>query len=145
LAPYIDGLTRASQLEKLNLMEVIKSMLSWQQQKSVEQHAPDRITVSSGSNIRISYKADHNPTLAVRVQEMFGATETPTICRGQVPLLLHLLSPAQRPIQITSDLKGFWERSYPEIKKELKGRYPKHYWPDDPVLAVATKGVKRKM
>ena len=97
-----------------------------------------------GSKIRIDYRPDEPPVLAVRLQEMFGETVTPTVCGGRVPLFLHLLSPARRPIQVTSDLGSFWQRSYPEVKKELKGRYPKHFWPDDPLTAEAVRGVKKR-
>ncbi len=140
---YLDGVTRASQLHKLNIMEILKNRLTWQQRQNVENNAPERCTVPSGSKIRICYPLDKAPYLPVKIQEMFGLMDTPRICGNRVVLLLHLLSPAQRPIQVTSDLGGFWSRSYAEIKKELKGRYPKHYWPDDPVKAQATRGTKR--
>jgi len=101
--------------------------------------------VASGSRIRLHYTHDSPPFLAVRIQEVFGTRETPVICDGAVPVLLHLLSPARRPLQVTDDLAGFWQRTYPEIKKELKGRYPKHFWPDDPLSAVATSGTKKSV
>lgn len=144
LEPYLSGLSKAEQLKRIDLHEVFKARLGWDKQQQLAQEAPASITVPSGSNIHIEYRLEEPPLLAVRIQEMFGLSDTPTICRGKVVLLLHLLSPARRPIQITSDLAGFWQRSYPEVKKELKGRYPKHYWPDDPLLAEATRGVKRK-
>jgi ATP-dependent helicase HrpB len=97
----------------------------------------------SGSQRRLNYTdKGETPILAVRLQEMFGLADTPTICNSKVTVMLHLLSPAQRPIQVTQDLKGFWQRTYPEVKKELKGRYPKHYWPDDPWSALPTARVK---
>jgi ATP-dependent helicase HrpB len=120
-------------------------MLGWEKRQKLERDAPASHTVASGSKIRIEYRLNEPPLLAVRIQEMFGWVATPTICGGKVPLLLHLLSPARRPIQVTSDLAGFWQRGYPEVKKELKGRYPKHYWPDDPLTAEAVSGVKRKV
>jgi len=144
LAPYITGMTRAEQLKKLDLQEIFTAMLGWEKQQRLNRDAPAAITVASGSKIRIEYRIGEPPLLAVRLQEMFGRTETPAICGGKVVLLLHLLSPARRPIQVTSDLAGFWQRSYPEVKKELKGRYPKHFWPDDPLAAEATRGVKKK-
>ncbi len=145
LEPYITGISRAEQLKQIDLLAIFKAMLSWQEQQKLEQDAPTAFMVPSGSNIRIEYRIDEPPILAVRIQEMFGLAETPTLCGGKVVLLLHLLSPARRPIQITSDLGGFWRTSYHEVKKELKGRYPKHYWPDDPLVAEATRGVKRRM
>lgn len=104
---------------------------------------PTHITVPSGSRIRIDY-THTPPILAVRLQEVFGLAETPTIANGSVKVLLHLLSPAKRPLQITQDLAGFWLTSYQEVKKEMKGRYPKHFWPDKPQDAEATSRVKRR-
>jgi ATP-dependent helicase HrpB len=103
--------------------------------------APLQMMVPSGSRIRIDYSGEA-PVLAVKLQELFGLAAGPTVCDGRVPLLLHLLSPAGRPIQVTSDLRGFWDGSYQQVKKELKGRYPKHPWPDDPWSAVPTRRVK---
>jgi ATP-dependent helicase HrpB len=143
LEPYLGGITKAEQLCRINLIEIFNSKLSWEQQQQMLREVPVALTVPSGSKIKIEYRIDEPPLLAVRIQEMFGLAETPTICGGKVKLLLHLLSPARRPIQVTSDLAGFWLRGYPEVKKELKGRYPKHYWPDNPLLAEPTRGVKR--
>ncbi|MCP4338640.1 MAG: ATP-dependent helicase HrpB [Desulfobulbaceae bacterium] len=144
LEPYLIGVSRAGQLKQINLQEIFKAILGWKRQQQLEQDAPSSLVVPSGSNVQLEYRMNEPPLLAVRIQEMFGQAVTPTICRGKVVLLLHLLSPARRPIQITSDLAGFWQNSYPEVKKELKGRYPKHYWPDDPLIAEAIRGVKRK-
>lgn len=144
LTPYLVGISRADQLKKLNLQEIFKGMLSWEQQQKLDRDAPTHFTVPSGSKIKIQYRIDEPPLLAVRIQEMYGQAETPAICEGKRVLLLHLLSPARRPVQVTSDLAGFWQNSYHEVKKELKGRYPKHFWPDDPVAAEAIRGVKRK-
>lgn len=127
LEPYLVGLSKAEQLKQIDLLRVFKTMLGWEKQQQLEHDAPSSYTVPSGSKIRIEYRLDEPPLLAVRIQELFGLNQTPTICNGKVVLLLHLLSPARRPIQITSDLSGFWQRSYPKIKKELKGRYPKHF------------------
>ena len=145
LEPYLVGVSSAEQLRKINLLEIFKAMLGWDKQQKLDQNAPAGIVVPSGSRIRIEYRMDEPPLLAVRIQEMFGRADTPTLCGGRVALLLHLLSPARRPIQITSDLGGFWQNSYPEVKKELKGRYPKHYWTDDPLVAEATRTTKRQM
>ena len=144
LEPYLNGLSKAEQLRQIDLVNIFKAMLGWERQQHLEHDAPSSFLVPSGSKIRIEYRLDEPPLLAVRIQEMFSLARTPKICNGKMVLLLHLLSPARRPIQITSDLAGFWQRSYPEIKKELKGRYPKHFWPDDPLSAEATRGVKRK-
>lgn len=144
LEPYLGGISRADQLKRLDLTAILMAMLSWELQQRLAQDAPISITVSSGSRIRIDYRLDEPPLLAVRLQEMFGQSETPAICGGKVPLLVQLLSPARRPVQLTSDLGGFWRGSYREVRKELKGRYPKHFWPDDPLAAEAVKGVKRK-
>jgi ATP-dependent helicase HrpB len=142
LAPWLDGITRRSHLQKLDLAAILRSRLDWQQQQALDELAPTHIQVPSGSRKRLEYRMGEPPVLAVRLQEMFGLAETPTVCRGRVPVMLHLLSPAQRPIQVTQDLRGFWERTYSEVKKELKGRYPKHHWPDDPWSAQPTARAK---
>jgi len=145
LTPYLAGISKAEQLKQLNLLEIFTTMLGWKKQQQLKHLAPTTLTVASGSKIRLRYQQDEPPLLSVRIQEMFGLQETPVICNGRIPVLLHLLSPAQRPLQVTTDLAGFWQRTYPEIKKELKGRYPKHYWPDDPLAAVATRRTKKTM
>ena len=145
LVPYLGGITRADQLRQLDLQGIFAALLGWEKRQQLDREAPVAITVASGSKIRIEYRIDQPPVLAVRIQEMFGQTVTPAICGGKIPLLLHLLSPARRPIQVTTDLAGFWQRSYPEVKKELKGRYPKHFWPDDPLVAEATRGIKKRI
>jgi len=137
LTPWVEGVSRLDQLRKLDWGSVIKSHLNWSQLQEMEQLVPTHIRVPSGSNKKLHYSIDGSPVLAVKLQEMFGLMDTPCICNGQIKLVLHLLSPAQRPIQVTQDLKGFWARTYSEVKKELKGRYPKHYWPDDPLIAKA--------
>jgi ATP-dependent helicase HrpB len=106
--------------------------------------APTHIAVPSGHRVHIDYVSGDIPVLAVKLQEMFGLADTPAIARGHVKLLLHLLSPARRPLQITQDLKGFWDGSYQQVKKEMKGRYPKHPWPDDPWNAVPTRKTKAR-
>jgi ATP-dependent helicase HrpB len=108
----------------------------------MDELAPTHLQVPSGSRKRLEYTPCAPPVLAVRLQELFGLAQTPTVCGGRVPVMLHLLSPAQRPIQVTQDLAGFWQRTYSEVKKELKGRYPKHYWPDDPYQAQPTARAK---
>ena len=142
LAPYLSGFSRREHLKRLDLKQILLSMLSWEQQVLLKEQVPTHFTVPSGSRKRIDYTTGELPVLAVRLQELFGSVDTPSICSGKVPLTLHLLSPAQRPIQVTQDLAGFWERTYPEVKKELKGRYPKHYWPDNPLIAEPTARAK---
>jgi ATP-dependent helicase HrpB len=124
---------------------VITSMFDHAQKRRLDTDAPSHVTVPSGSSIRLDYRPGESPVLAVKLQEMFGLADTPRVARGRVPVTLHLLSPARRPIQVTQDLKGFWERTYAEVKKELKGRYPKHPWPDDPWNAVPTARAKRRL
>lgn len=141
LAPFLDGITRASDFTRIRLHDAMDTLLDWQARKRLDTMAPTSITVPSGSSIRIDYAADE-PVLAVRLQEMFGLADTPAIANGRVPLLLHLLSPARRPVQVTRDLRSFWKNAYPEVKKDLKGRYPKHHWPDDPWTAAPTARAK---
>ena len=141
LAPCLQGITSIKGLDRLDLSEALHSRLTWRQRQLLDQLAPTHLVVPSGSRRPIDYLADP-PVLAVRLQEMFGALETPAIADGRIPLQLHLLSPAGRPAQITRDLAGFWRNSYPAVKKELKGRYPKHYWPDDPLAAEPTDRAK---
>jgi ATP-dependent helicase HrpB len=144
LIPYCNTIRTLSGLNKLNLKTILLSRLDWRKQQELETLAPTHLKVPSSSNIRLTYVAGEPPVLAVRLQELFGLQETPSICRGQIPVLLHLLSPARRPLQITTDLASFWKNSYQEIRKELAGRYPKHYWPENPFLAQATSGTKPK-
>jgi len=143
LAPYLSGYNKLNQLSKLNMKELLSYLLSWPQLQQLEQLAPSHLQVPSGSRIRIDYSAP-SPILAARLQELFGMLETPRIANGKIPLTIHLLSPAQRPIQVTQDLASFWKNTYQEVKKDLKGRYPKHYWPDDPYQAKATCRVRPK-
>lgn len=143
LGPYLEGMTRLKDLERLNLRNALHSRLTRRQQKLLDKLAPTHWKVPSGSRLPIDYSAEV-PVLAVRLQEMFGAAQTPAIADGRLPLQLYLLSPAGRPAQITRDLAGFWQNSYPAVKKELKGRYPKHYWPDDPLSARPTRRAKPK-
>ena len=144
LTPYLIDISRAEQLKQLNLLEIFMTILGWKNQQHLKRLAPTTFTVASGSRVRLRYQQGEPPLLAVRIQEIFGMQQTPAICDGKIPVLLHLLSPAQRPIQVTTDLAGFWQRTYPEVKKELKGRYPKHFWPDDPLTAIATRRTKKK-
>jgi ATP-dependent helicase HrpB len=142
LAPYLSGMRSAEQLKKLDLFAILTALLDWQQQGQLDREAPPHLTVPSGTRVRLRYTPGEPPVLAVRLQEMFGLADTPRVCKNTVPVLLHLLSPARRPVQITQDLQGFWEGAYHEVKKELRGRYPKHHWPDDPWKAQPTSRIK---
>lgn len=141
LAPWLNDITQLNHFARLDLMAILKARLPWPLPQELDQLAPERIQVPSGARLRLDYTEDP-PVLAVKLQEMFGCTRTPTLGFG-VAVKLHLLSPARRPLQITQDLAGFWQNSYPEIRKEMKGRYPKHPWPDDPLQAVATARSKK--
>lgn len=148
LKPFLPGITKISQLNKLNFKNTLFSLFDWKTKQIVESEAPTHITVPSGSRIPLKYFTKENgvepsPVLAVRIQELFGMRETPYIGNGKIPVTIHLLSPASKPVQVTKDLRSFWENTYFEVKKELKGRYPKHYWPDDPLNAVATNKTKK--
>jgi ATP-dependent helicase HrpB len=136
LAPWLDGMSRRDHLARLDMTGIVAGRLDWNQRQRLDEIAPTHLQVPSGSRIPIDYSAA--PTVAVRLQEVFGLSATPSVGGGRVPLTLQLLSPAHRPVQVTKDLTSFWARGYAEVKKELKGRYPKHYWPDDPTTAVAT-------
>jgi ATP-dependent helicase HrpB len=137
-APWLIGLTRRDHFARFDLRNALESFVSHAQRGILEREAPTHFTVPSGSTIPIDYTGEV-PSLSVRLQELFGLTQSPTVAAGKLPLLLKLLSPAGRPVQITRDLVSFWERGYHEVKKDLKGRYPKHYWPDDPYTAQATR------
>jgi len=145
LGPYLDGVTTVRQLAELDLCQIVMNGLDYQHRQLLDALAPLHLVVPSGSRIKLDYCSGEVPVLAVKLQEMFGLAETPAIAGGRVKLLLHLLSPAGRPIQVTADLKGFWDGAYHEVKKELKGRYPKHPWPDDPWKAVPTRKTKPKV
>jgi ATP-dependent helicase HrpB len=145
LQPHLYGMKRADDLRQLNLPQILRDRLSYDQRDRLESWAPTHVEVPSGFDRPIDYSDPETPVLAVRLQELFGLTETPRIAGGQVPLTLHLLSPAQRPVQITQDLEGFWEDTYYDVRKDMRGRYPKHYWPEDPLNATATHTTKAQM
>lgn len=148
LTPAFNGRTRLDALDESTLGEALKSPLPWAQRQLIDRHAPVRITVPSGMERPIHYALDADgvtpqaPVLAVKLQELFGLSDTPRIADGRIPLTLHLLSPGGRPLQVTQDLRNFWANTYAEVKKEMKGRYPKHPWPDDPWTATATHRAK---
>lgn len=142
LLPVLLGVTRLGQLDPSSLDQALRGRLSHRQLSLIEQAAPRQLKVPSGMLRPLSYAAGEPPVLAVKLQELFGLADTPSVAMGRVPVLLHLLSPGGRPVQMTSDLRGFWDRTYPEVRKELKGRYPRHPWPDDPWSATATHRAK---
>jgi len=141
LAPWFDGISRRAHLSRLDMAAVVEALLSWELKKRLDAEAPTHVTVPSGSRIPIDYSAEA-PVLAVRLQEMFGLAQTPLVAGGRVMLTLHLLSPARRPVQVTQDLASFWANTYKQVKADLKGQYPKHYWPDDPMQAEPTARAK---
>ncbi|MBC7485643.1 MAG: ATP-dependent helicase HrpB, partial [Cytophagaceae bacterium] len=145
LAPYLNNIKRPEDLKKINLKDILNNSLDWDKQNTLNKLAPQRIKVPSDSDIKIDYSSNGtSPVLSVRLQEVFGMLDTPTVNEGKTPLTLHLLSPGYKPVQITSDLRSFWNNTYFEVKKELKSRYPKHSWPEDPLTAKAVRGVKKK-
>ncbi|MEM9760195.1 MAG: ATP-dependent helicase C-terminal domain-containing protein, partial [Pseudomonadota bacterium] len=143
LAPYLGPVRRLGDLRKLDLRGALLARLDWTQHPLLDEHLPERIEVPSGSKLRIDYSADP-PVLAVKLQEMFGCRESPSLAGGRIPLLIHLLSPAGRPLQVTQDLASFWANGYGEVRKEMKGRYPKHPWPEDPLQAMPTRHTKKR-
>ncbi|MBI2255983.1 MAG: ATP-dependent helicase HrpB [Proteobacteria bacterium] len=142
LGSHLGGISRRAHLDRLDLHAALTDSLDWQQRQALEQLAPTHLDVPSGSRVPLDYDSGEQPVLAVRLQEMFGATETPRIAGGRAPVLLHLLSPARRPVQVTQDLASFWKNAYKAVKADLKGQYPKHYWPDDPLIADPTARAK---
>lgn len=145
LPRWLTGVTRREQLSRVPLADALLARLTGAQRRALDELAPRDIAVPSGSHIRIEYTGDGAPSIAVRLQEVFGLSETPRIGGGTVPVSFRLLSPAQRPVQITRDLAGFWKTSYAEVRKEMRGRYPKHNWPEDPLSAPPTRGVRRRI
>ncbi len=144
LAPFLAGCRRRRDLANVPVAQALLARLDHRRRQQLDELAPTHLQVPSGSRIRVDYGHGAVPVLAVRVQELFGARRTPTVAGGRVPLMLHLLSPARRPVQVTQDLAGFWERAYPQVRSELRGRYPKHPWPEDPLSATPTRRTKRR-
>jgi ATP-dependent helicase HrpB len=142
LGPFLEQASRKDHLARIDLGAALRTLLPWDRQRQLDRLAPAYVEVPSGSHVPIDYANPAEPTLSVRLQEMFGLVDTPRIADGRVPLTLHLLSPARRPVQVTRDLSSFWANGYPAVKAELKGRYPKHYWPDDPLVAEPTARVR---
>jgi ATP-dependent helicase HrpB len=142
LAPFLDSVSRRDHLGRIDLAAALATLVPWDFQRRLDRLAPTHLEVPSGSRVPIDYSNPAEPTLSVRLQEMFGLTDTPRVADGKVPLTIHLLSPARRPVQVTRDLASFWATGYKAVKAELKGRYPRHYWPDDPLIAQPTARVR---
>ncbi|EBK0309079.1 ATP-dependent helicase HrpB [Salmonella enterica] len=143
LLPHMTGVQSLRSLKSLNVTQALRGLLDYAMLQRLDSELPGHYTVPTGSRITIRYHEDNPPALAVRMQEMFGEASTPTLAQGRVPLVLELLSPAQRPLQITRDLSAFWQGAYREVQKEMKGRYPKHVWPDDPANTAPTRRTKK--
>jgi ATP-dependent helicase HrpB len=144
LAPWLSGVTRGEQLARVPLAAALLAQLSFEQQRTLGREAPTHLTVPSGSRIRIDYQGADAPAVEVRLQEVFGLEATPRLGPARVPVTFRLLSPAQRPVQVTRDLASFWRGAYTQVRKQLRGRYPRHYWPEDPRVAQPTRGVRRR-
>ncbi len=142
LRPFITGRTQLAQITAEDLGNALDVLLPWAQRAEIERLLPSHFHAPSGSHVPIDYEAENGPALEIRVQELFGLARHPAVADGKVPLLLVLLSPAHRPIQTTRDLPGFWRGSWTDVAKDLKGRYPRHFWPEDPASAQATARAK---
>ena len=145
LSPWVSGITRRTQFSSIALDKALHALLPYSLSRRLESEAPTHIKVPSGSLIRIDYLPEGGPVLAVKLQEMFGQEDTPAVCGGRCPLTVHLLSPAGRPLQVTRDLAGFWRGTYAAVRAEMRGRYPKHPWPEDPLAALPTRKTKKAM
>ncbi|HEV2286926.1 MAG TPA: ATP-dependent helicase HrpB, partial [Steroidobacteraceae bacterium] len=144
LPPWLDGITRREHLARVPLLDALQARLSWEERRELDVLAPSHLAVPSGSRVHIDYTDESAPAVSVRLQEVFGLEATPRIGGGRVPITFKLLSPAQRPVQVTRDLASFWRGAYAEVRKDLRGRYPKHYWPENPLEAQAVRGVRRR-
>ncbi|MCC7462515.1 MAG: ATP-dependent helicase HrpB [Gammaproteobacteria bacterium] len=144
LAPWLEGVTRAAQLTQLPLRAMLEARLTHAQRRQLDELAPEYCSVPSGARVRIDYQDEGGPSVAVPLQEVFGLVATPRVGGGAVPLVFKLLSPALRPVQVTRDLANFWRNTYAEVRKDLRGRYPKHHWPEDPCDATPVRGAKRR-
>ncbi|HLV77625.1 MAG TPA: ATP-dependent helicase HrpB [Marinobacter sp.] len=144
LAPFVAGMQRWSDLARLDLQAALNSLLDYSLQQRLEALAPRAITIPTGQKVALDYTPDNGPVLAAKLQALFGWSDTPTVAGGRVPVIIHLLSPARRPLAVTSDLASFWQNTYPQVRKEMRGRYPKHPWPEDPLTAPAQQGAKKR-
>jgi ATP-dependent helicase HrpB len=139
---WLAGARRRADLARVDVAGMLRGLLAWEQAKRLDEYAPERVEVPSGSRVRVDYSGER-PVLAVKLQELFGWDAAPSLAGGRVPLVVHLLSPAGRPAAVTADLASFWREGYKAVRAELRGRYPKHPWPEDPASAVPTKRTKR--
>lgn len=144
LRPFLDGVDRWEALSRVELGTALLGRLTWEQRTALDTLAPERLEVPSGSRLVVDYTDPMAPVLAVRLQEVFGLTETPRVLGGKVPVVMHLLSPGYRPVQVTRDLASFWRCGYAEVRREMRGRYPRHHWPEDALTATAVRGVPRR-
>lgn len=143
LGPFLSDVKRQKDIDSLDMAAIVRSIFSYEQMSLLDAQAPSSLKVPGGSNVRLKYDEGEKPVLAVRLQELFGQVDTPKIAGGKVPVLIHLLSPAMRPLAITQDLRSFWTNTYPEILKQMRIKYPRHVWPDDPLNAEATNKTKK--
>lgn len=144
LLPFLAGVSRWAEVQKLDLLVALSSLLDYDQQQQLARLAPESLTIPTGQSTVLDYGADNGPVLAAKLQSLFGWTETPRVLNGEVPVVIHLLSPARRPLAVTADLTSFWQNAYPEVRKDMRGRYPKHPWPEDPLSADAKRGTKKQ-
>jgi ATP-dependent helicase HrpB len=144
LAPFLGRIRSAGELQSLDVATALLDMLNWEQRRQLDVLAPTHFEAPTGSRLPIDYGDPRAPLVAVRLQEMFGVSVTPTVFGSRVALTLHLLSPAQRPVQVTRDLAGFWRSSYYDVRKDMRARYPKHPWPEDPVNAEPTRRARKR-
>ncbi len=144
LTPWLGGITRRAQLARLSMNEILGAQLTHAQRQALARLAPATLTMPTGSQLPVDYTDPAAPTVAVRLQEVFGLAMTPSVGGGRVPVTFTLLSPARRPVQVTRELASFWRGAYAEVRKDLRGRYPKHHWPENPLEAEPTRGVKRR-
>ena len=145
LAPFCTAVSQPEHFKKIDLKSALLSRLTWAQQQKIDADFPLTISVPTGSNIKVEYREQQLPLLSVRMQELYGQAQTPCIFEGRIAIQLSLLSPARKPLQVTQNLQSFWSGAYKEVQKEMKGRYPKHFWPDDPAMAVATRKTKKHL
>ncbi len=144
LLPFLHGMQRWADVHKLDLYNALNSLLDYAQQQQLGQLAPASLQIPTGQQVRLDYCAENGPVLAAKLQALFGWEHTPTVAGGKIPVLIHLLSPAQRPLAVTADLHSFWRNAYPEVRKDMRGRYPKHPWPEEPLSAAPQQGVKKR-
>jgi ATP-dependent helicase HrpB len=142
LEPFLDGITRRSQLTRVPLMDALRARLTYQQQRLLDEQMPTHVTLPTGTQARIDYRSENAPIASMRMQEVFGLAATPRIGGGALPVTFELLSPGRKPLQITRDLASFWKNAYVEVRKDMRGRYPRHYWPENPLEAEPTRRAK---